>query len=396
MTKVADKEAGLVKPPPSLFKLVTEIAQGVLAHYVLHNVYSSIVMDSEIEYLEDVAKDINQFLRNYDQEDMEEVFESLDDFRMEFYDIHRSIINDYVDRSNHEEAMEEATYVKELTEDILGVLKFGDKVWTLPSSEETYRKLREREGDVEIIASYLTSIVRALRDKKNSTPYRHKDKFEEALAQFPREYLTSKNIHLNLGAKAEVTHHEFQFPIALKFVFQYGDLLGSHKLDHRKNLSRHRIKITIPEKRKYSKHDLDDVKDTVRHELVHAVQEEIGFREMLVERGGLPSAKRDKRFMQHDVEGERRLRKEFEDLGLDSSVVDFHALDDVEFYTRLLDEVVEFQKKIPNPSNDDIRKFISRRQFFISLKRFKRKNWSKAVGIFISEVQSNSRKASEK
>ena len=333
MTEIVEKEAGLIRPPPSLFKLVTEIAQGVLAHYVLHNVYSTIVMDSEIEYLEDVAKDINQFLRNFDQEDMGEVFDNLDDFRMEYYDIHRSIINDFVDLHRDEVVMEKATYVKDLIESVLG---YGDVSISPSSVVDMDKWAREREGDVEIIASYLTSIVRALRDKKNSTPYRHKDQFEKALAQFPREYLTSKNIHLNLGAKAEVTHLEFQFPIALKFVFQDSNVLGAYTLG---NDLVHRIKITIPEKRKYSKKDLEDVKDTVRHELVHAVQEEIGNRNYLAEKGGLPSAKRDKRFMQHDVKGQNKLRKELKQLGLDHSLADFHALDDVEFYTRLLDEV---------------------------------------------------------
>ena len=180
MTKIIDKEAGLIKPPPALFKLVTEIAQGVLAHYVLHNVYSSIVMGSEIEYLEDVAKDINQFLRSFDQEDMQEFFDSLDDFRMEYYDIYRSIINDYVDLHRDEVVMEEATHVKDLTDDIV----YEDVSISPSSVMDLDKRLREREGDVEVIASYLTSIVRALRDKKNTVPYMDEDKFRTKTKYF--------------------------------------------------------------------------------------------------------------------------------------------------------------------------------------------------------------------
>jgi hypothetical protein len=100
--------------------------------------------------------------------------------------------------------------------------------------------------------------------------------------------------------------------------------------------------------------------------------------------------------MQHKKEEEAELRSQFRAMGLDPSVVNFHALDDAEFYTRLLDEVEEFKSDYISPTNDQIKRHIRRSSFFRSLKRFKKKNWSKAVGIFISEAQSNTRKASEK
>jgi len=384
MTERRDKEAGLVKPPPAIFKLVTEISQGVLAHYVLHNIFSTLVDDSDIEYIEDVVKEMNQVLANFDQEDMEEVYDSLDEFRMEFYDIHRTIINDYVDSHRHERAIEEASYVKELVQDVVG---FND-LDLIPNTEEAYRKVREGESQIKSLRSSLRDIARDLRIKQNSVPYTNKDMFEEALSRFPREYLTSKHIHLNLGAKAEVSHPDFQHPIELTFVFQSDHVLGSHKLG---NDLVHRIKITIPDKRKYSVQDLRDVRDTVRHELVHAVQEEIGTRNYLSERGGLPFAKRDRRFRQHDRAGERRVRRELENLGLDPDLANFHALDDVEFYTRLLDEVEEYKYKTPFPANKwAIKKWINTRPFFKSLKHFKRKHWSKAVGLFYEAVNEKS------
>ena len=380
MTERRDKEAGLVKPPPALFKLVTEIAQGVLADYVLHNIFSTLVDDSDIEYIEDVVKEMNQILANFDQEDMEEVYDSLDEFRMEFYDIHRTIINDYVDFHRHERAIEEASYVKELVQDVVG---YGD-LDLIPNTEEAYRKVREGENQIKSLRSSLREIARDLRIKQNSVPFMDEDKFKQALSRFPREYLTSKNILLNLGAKAEVSHPDFQHPIKLTFIFQHDHVLGSHKLG---NDLVHRIKITIPDKRKYSVKDLNDVRDTVRHELVHAVQEEIGTRNYLSERGGLPFAKRDRRFRQHDRAGERRVRRELKDLGLDPSLANFHALDDVEFYTRLLDEVEEF-KSTRIIKNTNIHRWVNTRPFFKSLKHFKRKNWDKAVGLFYQAVTS--------
>jgi len=276
--------------------------------------------------------------------------------------------------------MEEATHLKDLTDAIV-----YEEVSISPSSVMDLDKwLREREGDVEVIASHLTSIVRALRDKKNTVPYMDEDKFREAFSRFPREYLTSKYIHLNLGAKAEVSHPDFEHPIKLTFIFQRDNVLGSHKLG---NDLIHRIKITIPEKRNYSIKDLNEVRDTVRHELVHAVQEEIGTRNYLADRGGLPSSKRDTRFRQHDRAGQKNLRRKLEQSGLDPSLANFHALDDVEFYTRLLDEVEEF-KSTTIIKNTNIHKWIKKSPFFRSLRHFKRKNWDKAVGLFYQAVTS--------
>ena len=383
MTERRDKEAGLVKPPPALFKLVTEIAQGVLAHYILHNVFSTLVDDSDLEYLKDVSKELEQFLRKYEQEDMSEIFESLDDFRMEFYDIHRTIENDYIDLPIDQVAVNKANFVKDMTEDILG---FHD-LDIIPYDQKVYDRIRSRKHDVALISDFLDQIVSSLKIKGLSTPYTHKDQFEKALDRFPKQYLTSKNIHLNLGAKAEVTHPDFMHPIKLVFVFQKGNTLGSHIFGQD---SVHTIKITIPEKRYYSKKDLNDVRDTVRHELVHAVQEEIASRNFLPDRGGLPFAKKDKRFRQHDSAGERRVRNELRQLGLDPSLANFHALDDVEFYTRLLDEVEEFNEDYPNPDNRAISRFISTRPFFKSLKHFKKKYWDKAVGLFYQAVNEGS------
>ena len=56
---------------------------------------------------------------------------------------------------------------------------------------------------------------------------------------------------------------------------------------------------------------------------------------------GIPFSKRDQKYTQWNRVEESRLKKEYKYKGLDPKIVNFHALDDVEFYTRLLDEVEE-------------------------------------------------------
>ena len=64
------KRQGLIRPPPALFGLGAEIAQGVLADHVLTKVVNTIVEEEEIEDLEAMAVEIADYLYNFDQEDM--------------------------------------------------------------------------------------------------------------------------------------------------------------------------------------------------------------------------------------------------------------------------------------------------------------------------------------
>lgn len=382
MAKHIDKEAGLVKPPPALFRLVTQIAQGVLADHVTRSIYSTTVDMEEIEYLEEVKREIELVQNNYEKADMGDFFELLDDFRMEYHEVLRVILNDYEDYPEDVQIKEDAKYGLKLVEEIT---RFHDLDFQ-PYSQKDFEKLRESKRAVQLLVSALSFVTKQLRLKKEREPYEDKDSFERALSQLPREYLTSKYTHLNLGVKAEVTYNDFNHPIKLTFKFQNSRVLGSHSMVG----NYHHILITMPDKRKYSQQDLDAVEDTVRHELVHAVQEEIATRNLLAESGGLPFSRRDRRFRQHDQAGERRVRSELRQLGLDPNLADFHALDDVEFYTRLLDEVEEFKDDYPNPDNRTIYRYINNRPFFRSLKHFKKKYWDKAVGLFYQAVNEGS------
>lgn len=137
---------------------------------------------------------------------------------------------------------------------------------------------------------------------------------------------------------------------------------------------------------------LTDRETIAGHELVHAMQQHYANKAN-IEEAGLPSQKRDKQFRFDMKEKQKELRVQYAREGMDFELISIHALDDIEFYSRLLDEVTNFKRRRVSADriNDEIHKWISKRPFFVSLKRFKRKNWKKAVGIFADAVKPDPR-----
>jgi DNA-binding ferritin-like protein len=388
MARFSDKEAGLMKPPPELFRIVAEIAQGVLADHVLTKIFSSIVSEEEIEDLEGMAKEISEYLKDFENEDMEELFELLEDLLHDYHDVLRIVIADTKKNTyKNKNIRDDANLALTLFEKILS----WNDLETLSNSDKSLKVLRDNKIDVMKLSLCLLYVSKNLKEKKESYPYQDKDMFELAQSRFPREYLKTSHTHIDLGVEARITHPEFVYPIVLSFKFMDSNVLGTHSFRN----SAHHIKIMIPEKTDYSRDDLAQVKGTVRHELVHAVQSEIGQREGLSDRGGLPFKRRDTKITQHNKSKERQVRQELKDLGLDPNLANFHALDDVEFYTRLLDEVEEFRSRyFRNPilrkNNSTVRRHINSSPFFRALKHFKRKSWDKAVGLFYQAVTEDS------
>ena len=77
------------------------------------------------------------------------------------------------------------------------------------------------------------------------------------------------------------------------------------------------------------------------------MQQEIEVEQNIVDKGGLPFKSRGE-YTQHMEERERELKEEYRRKGLDPRVVSFHTLDDIEFYSKLLDEVVYFERSVRN------------------------------------------------
>jgi len=128
------------------------------------------------------------------------------------------------------------------------------------------------------------------------------------------------------------------------------------------------------------------IRVAVRHELVHAYQSQMTLNMKGNSIAGIPQAKLDTHNRQDMVDREKALKEEFAKEGLDPSLISIHALDDIEFYTRLLDEVTFYQEEGLAKTPDGIRGWLDTREFFVSLKRFQPKKYKKAVGIFVSEI----------
>jgi len=132
---------------------------------------------------------------------------------------------------------------------------------------------------------------------------------------------------------------------------------------------------------------LQSYRKIVRHELTHAYQKQMAL-DYGVAEAGLPNTRSNPHFKQTMLEKEKELRRQYEQEGGDPSKIYIHSLDDIEFYTTLLDEVETFRDtpKTPSMLSQNIHKWVSVRPFFVSLRRFRQKEWKKAVGLFFEEV----------
>lgn len=140
----------------------------------------------------------------------------------------------------------------------------------------------------------------------------------------------------------------------------------------------------------------DNIVDSARHEMVHVMQQEIEVEQNIVEKGGFPSKLRGTKYRQKMDAEEKELKDEYRRKGLDPNLVNFHSLDDIEFYSILLDEVMIFERDFNQAYrgrhtnedvNKEVKKAIGKRPFFKSLKQIQRKKWNKAVGIFFKEIK---------
>jgi|13_taG_2_1085334.scaffolds.fasta_scaffold00002_300 hypothetical protein len=227
-----------------------------------------------------------------------------------------------------------------------------------------------------------------------------------SLRQDPVSYISEKSRALYEGEANKVKRFDkfLDRPSQSTWIFQTEDLgtlrlqvreskgakgLAYYRYDEIDDL--HTITVRVfPNSNDLSGEDLGKIKDYVRHELVHAMQKKMSL-DFNVDQAGIPFQKRDMTYLQGHKYKEKDLKAQYEREGLDSDLVSIHALDDIEFYTRLLDEVVEFQRLNVSGSdlNQEVHEWVSKRKFFVSLKRFKKKNWNKAVGIFFEAVSSN-------
>lgn len=382
------RKAGLIRPPQEVLGEVTAIVQGAFCHYVLElsrNAKSEIDLD-DIEYLK--INDFSEQVINLDVEDAESVREKVQYleeliFMYEDLKLPRSAqekvdpavrtLKDFLRKLEsfdtadafdlevlHEEATSEIDYVGGILDKAKGytsLIQSGAlQRYTMLSSGLGFYNV-VRNGDKHYVATLLEDTAEELE-----------------LPLIINVYFSDNRRRANGTYKEKDGQHYVSFYFDEKPEIQRSSEFGMG-LFFAENL--------------YGNEELRSIHNTVRHELVHAMQTEIEVRQNVFGKGGMPTGSRGTKFRQDMRDEEREMRDEFRRKGLDPDLVNFHSLDDIEFYTRLLDAIVEFRhltRFSRRDLNDQMARFLKASNFFRTLKHFQKKKWKKAVGIFTDET----------
>jgi hypothetical protein len=142
---------------------------------------------------------------------------------------------------------------------------------------------------------------------------------------------------------------------------------------------------------------------TIAHETIHLLQNLKGIEAALPQSSdytGLPYTRR-KEFLTHDTAMAEILRAQLSELGVDEDLVQMHTLDDIEFYTKLFEEIIFFLQHIEqlttthtDPSTGCpvdlealVAAFIRERKFFRVLKQLQPDKFELASREFLEAIQ---------
>jgi hypothetical protein len=357
------RNAGLIRPPQHLIDQVAEIGKGLLAQYWLRKEKedsSKGGLDAEsVEGLEWILEDLEYLPLGVKrgEHDEEEVVFQVNNTQRAFSEVEEQLKSANLTYSDF--------------------FKLKAKVDQL-DAQSIFNDPRGNKALIGSITDMTSDILRELKKwstgGKQYIPTLMRDDYLEAVEQLSkykvkdsgRYYIEDDELGLVAVHLQESSHGAAQY---------YWD--GIHHIIF--NVLKNMTELPL----KY----LQDRETIAGHELVHAMQQHYANKAG-IEEAGLPSQKRDKQFRFDMKEKQKELRVQYAREGMDFELISIHALDDIEFYSRLLDEVTDFKRRRVSADrvNDEIRKWISKRPFFVSLKRFKRKNWKKAVGIFVDAV----------
>lgn len=362
-----DKRSGLIRPPQGLVDRLTAIGRGATAKYWLdreERERGQKCLDQEdIDGFEWVIGDIDDLCRNIRKGEV-----SLEDVKWTF----QASLN--TTKVILDKCASVGLTIPALTTERVILAHKKQEAALIFEDERSYRN--ELAGLVSRLEAILIKTLKTLVGEPLFSDTM-REQYLEASAQVEHN-----------DQQSWVVSDSFLGEVRLNLIIKRTPTLGSYVYRG----SQHTLLLYVHPGR--VGYDLGEIRDVVRHELVHAMQKQISLNNEVAQ-AGLPRSKSGV-YHQGMREKEKELKVEYARKGLDPEDVSIHALDDIEFYSRLLDEVVNFQRIMgSNPSNADIHNHISRRLFFKSLKR-QPKKWRKAVGIFSSEVMSrNVRRASE-
>lgn len=375
------RKAGLIRPPQHLVEELKEIAQGALAEYLFEKEErnSSPYNSDDLDILEGFADDLAYLPKGIKRGE-----ESLSEVSFQFKS-----------GKNYLNALSERV----TDSDDLSKIMDAHEILSRLNPQDIFDNISLYRKDLRDLSNLFRSLFEGAEgsDFNLINPYA-KEKYEEAL---------QKNSHrrkiYRYGYSWRVDDPSLSRPLYVNVEFKSplraGGSYGFGNTSHIITFYFDSGKTT------WGAFELNKVEDVARHELVHLMQKEIAIQRHLSKPNvspreyidtGLPRSRYDETFRQpnifdsDDVEDKKELLKSMRDQyraeGLDPRLISIHALDDIEFYSRLLDEVTGFRKRNPQPKNKDIRAHLDRSQFFQSLKRYKPRNWKKAVGIFVDEV----------
>jgi hypothetical protein len=158
----------------------------------------------------------------------------------------------------------------------------------------------------------------------------------------------------------------------------------------------------LPSKSRRATNFIETLYLTIAHETIHLLQNQKGLELKLPKSSdytGLPYSRR-KEFLTFDTATAEILRTQLSNLGVDEDLVHMHTLDDIEFYTKLFEEILYFLQHMetltqthidpatscPLPLDSLINRFIDSRKFFRVLKQFQTDKFEIAVSEFTDAI----------
>jgi hypothetical protein len=374
VARLEGKNAGLIKPPKHLVDKITEILRAGFA-----------------------SGWVNKQMREDDKYRFPLSLEHISDFEYSLENLKATYMGTRVGEATFEELDIALRDLKTETQDITSMfhgtesfnLKFFNLILESMSSFSVFEEPETHSKDFENITKYSKKIVPELKSKIPEEPLSYISERCKRLYESEAKKVRRFD-KLKIKENSQTWVLQTQELGAVRLSLKEGGLALAY-YNYVDNI--HNIGLFLnPNSTDLSEKHLKRIKGYVRHEIVHAMQKQMSLN-FNVEQSGIPSRKYDETYRTHmmNTQKEKDLKKQYAMEGLDPRLIQIHALDDIEFYSRLLDEVVDFQKLNVSGSdlNQKAHKWINGRQFFATLKRFKKKNWSKAVGLFIEAVQNS-------
>lgn len=380
--KMNTRSAGLIRPPQDVLDEVVEAVRSLLAYHVLENAKgdkSFPITTEELVELNDAAESILTSVGSMD----------LADFNFLIREYKKILKGKGISRELAQMIKDAIVFLSQGRDQLKSKGDIEEDVF-----DEIEMALDNVQGGIELNLGYISYIE--LSDIKEFENYRR------LLNQHPYHQIDE----FNYATSLDDTKDALDLPLLIHVEFiDDANKAKQNPATYWESNGYHNIKFRFPKEPKttnffssgvWNSSFFDTVEDSARHEMVHVMQQEIEVEQNIVEKGGLPSKLRGNKYRQTMIEEEKLLKDEYRRKGLDPNLVNFHSLDDIEFYSILLDQVVGFQRYFTRKYrrrhtsediNTEVKKWINTSSFFKSLKQFQRKKWNKAVGIFFKEIK---------